>query len=289
MGFATERPAGVPLKVLVLAAVGYGGLAMSITLLSLGMRAVMEIGGSCGEGGPYVWAVPACPDAAMPATLGGILGLFVFGALALTYGGRIGGAWAAAPLLGWVALFGALGWNFLDYGLFNPPEGSGVELGLVICGILFLIMAIGPLLLVMPGGKLEIRSGPAPGGSNTLGTVTLRRSVKSEQDATAALRTALAALPDSAASESERAQLAGIAASFDAAITQAAAETPMDPATREASGLAADSGEGDFSEGTQALLDRLERLGDMRDRGLLDPAEYETAKDAIMHELEGRS
>jgi hypothetical protein len=45
----------------------------------------------------------------------------------------------------------------------------------------------------------------------------------------------------------------------------------------------------EFSEGTQALLDRLERLADMRDRGLLGPDEYETAKDAIMRELEARS
>jgi hypothetical protein len=44
----------------------------------------------------------------------------------------------------------------------------------------------------------------------------------------------------------------------------------------------------EFAEGTQALLDRLERLADMRDRGLLEPAEYETAKDAIVRELEAR-
>lgn len=43
-----------------------------------------------------------------------------------------------------------------------------------------------------------------------------------------------------------------------------------------------------FGEETQALLDRLERLADMRDRGLLDAAEYETAKDAVMRELEAR-
>ena len=44
----------------------------------------------------------------------------------------------------------------------------------------------------------------------------------------------------------------------------------------------------EFPEGTQALLDRLERLADMRDRGLLTPEEYETAKDAVMRELESR-
>ena len=47
--------------------------------------------------------------------------------------------------------------------------------------------------------------------------------------------------------------------------------------------------EPEFTEGTQALLDRLERLADMRDRDLLGADEYETAKATIMAELEGRS
>ncbi len=44
-----------------------------------------------------------------------------------------------------------------------------------------------------------------------------------------------------------------------------------------------------FSEGSQALLDRLERLGDMRDRGLLTVEEFETAKGPIVAELESRT
>ncbi len=45
----------------------------------------------------------------------------------------------------------------------------------------------------------------------------------------------------------------------------------------------------ELPESTQALLDRLERLADMRDRGLLTAEEYETAKDAVMRGLEARS
>ena len=41
-------------------------------------------------------------------------------------------------------------------------------------------------------------------------------------------------------------------------------------------------------ESTQALLDRLERLADLRDRGLLGREEYETAKETIVRELETR-
>jgi hypothetical protein len=258
MGFDTQRPGGAPARVVLLAAVGYGGMAMCITLLFLGMRIVMDVGGSCGEGGPYVWAAPPCPDAALPATFGGIFGLFVFGGIATAYGTRIGGAWAAAPLLGWVALFGSLGWNFVDYGLFNPPEGAGVEVGLVICGVVFWIMAFGPLLLVLP-----------------------RR-----QRGSAANRIPI--VPAARLSSAERRELAGIASAFGAVVECAEAGTTANPEARAAPELPADQGEA-FSEGTQALLDRLERLGDMRDRGLLTADEFEAAKATIIAELESRS
>lgn len=58
----------------------------------------------------------------------------------------------------------------------------------------------------------------------------------------------------------------------------APSHAPVQPAVERAA----------FGEETQALLDRLERLADLRDRGLLDAAEYETAKDAVMRELEAR-
>ena len=58
---------------------------------------------------------------------------------------------------------------------------------------------------------------------------------------------------------------------------------PADPLARAAASV-----EPGFVEGDQALLDRLERLADLRERGLLAPEEYETAKDAIMRELEDR-
>lgn len=45
---------------------------------------------------------------------------------------------------------------------------------------------------------------------------------------------------------------------------------------------------GERPETTQGLLDRLERLAALRDRGLLSADDYETAKRAVMHDLEGR-
>ena len=103
------------------------------------------------------------------------------------------------------------------------------------------------------------------------------------------------------ATKAERAALQGIAADLGAIITQAAATTPADPLARMAAtgGDAADDAERPaepagapapgFSEGTQALLDRLERLGDMRDRGLLTADEFEAAKATIVAELEARA
>ena len=63
-------------------------------------------------------------------------------------------------------------------------------------------------------------------------------------------------------------------------LADAAAGARVDPATRPGPA---------FREDTQALLDHLEHLGEMREKGLLAPEEYETAKGAVMHELEARS
>jgi hypothetical protein len=129
----------------VKASIGVGGLAMCITLAFFGMRSVMDIGGACADGGPYV-PVQSCPDGATPALLLGIFGLFLFGGIAMVYGVRLGGIWSAAPLFAWSGLFLALGWNFLDYGLFNPPFGEGVIWGWLICGVIFVAMGLAPLL-----------------------------------------------------------------------------------------------------------------------------------------------
>ena len=57
--------------------------------------------------------------------------------------------------------------------------------------------------------------------------------------------------------------------------------TPADPLARTRRRRGPAGRQAPFSEGTQALLDRLERLADLRDRGLLAPEEYETAKETM--------
>lgn len=133
-----------------------GGIALgtlSITLLWLGMRSVMAIGGACAEGGPYVPVQP-CPEGVPLAMMGGMFGLFASAGVMVWFGSRVG--LAGLPMLGWPMLFISLGWNFLEFGLF-PPDGSGWVWGWLICAITFFAMGGGPLLLALqslPPGTL---------------------------------------------------------------------------------------------------------------------------------------
>jgi hypothetical protein len=287
------------------ASVGIGGLALCITLVFLGMRAVMDVGGACADGGPYVSA-QGCPDGSTPALLLGIFGLFLFGGVGAVYGSRLGGIWAAAPLFAWSGLFLALGWNFLDYGLFNPPGDETVIWGWLICGVLFVAMGLAPLLGgVALFGASPVRGGAGRGGGparppGTGPAIVLQPAPDADAEAIATFNRALAsaggpgsvAAPVMARTPTARStELQAIASDMGAVITEAAAETPADPRARAPGG---ERGEGTppgagFSEGTQALLDRLERLADLRDRGLLGATEYETVKDSVVRELEGRS
>lgn len=99
------------------------------------MRAVMGTGGTCASGGPYEIATP-CPDnVAVLMTLG----------IPLVVGCAIAGS-AVAIGLGapnlllpmWWLLFGSLGRNFLEYGLYD----GDVVWGWVVCGVPFEAMAI---------------------------------------------------------------------------------------------------------------------------------------------------
>lgn len=140
---------------LVLFAVGVAGLAMSLTLVFQAMRAVMDVGGFCAEGGPYVIETH-CPEGVPLVLIGGIFGLFGFGGLMAWKGSVIGGPYGALVLLAWPALFLSLGWNFLEYAL-RPPEGDGIVWGWLIPGVLFILMGGLPLLAILPFGN----SGPA--------------------------------------------------------------------------------------------------------------------------------
>ena len=144
----------------LLYAVGVAGLAMSLTFVFLGMRAVMNVGGFCADGGPYVIETH-CPEGVSLLMVAGIFGLFLFGGLMAWKGSVIGGPYAGLVALAWPVLFLSLGWNFLEFA-FNPPgpPGQRIVWGWLIPGVLFMLMGGLPLLALLPFGHSG-RSGQA--------------------------------------------------------------------------------------------------------------------------------
>jgi hypothetical protein len=75
--------------------VGLAGIAGSITVVFLSMRSVLDVGGQCASGGPYVIATP-CPDGTWLLPLAIFAGLgFTF--LAIATGTTIGGIYSSLP------------------------------------------------------------------------------------------------------------------------------------------------------------------------------------------------
>lgn len=128
------------------------GVACALTLVFLSMRAVMDVGGFCAEGGPYE-IDQHCPQG-VPGILigsiwGGVILAFIYIFLA------VGGGIPSFAALLWPALFLSLGWNFLDYAFNSPLSGGGIVWGWLVCGVVFVLMGGLPLLVALP---LTIRS-----------------------------------------------------------------------------------------------------------------------------------
>lgn len=149
--FGTVEQAPVRLRPALTYLVAIGGLAFSLTILWLSMRAVMGIGGFCASGGPYVPAVE-CPDVVIALTPLSIFGLFIFGGFAWWGAAGLHGPWLGLIALGWPALFLSLGWNFLEFGIW-PPGGNDGKLvwSWIICGVVFVLMGGLPLAGVIWG------------------------------------------------------------------------------------------------------------------------------------------
>lgn len=123
------------------------GVACGLTLVYLSMRAVMDVGGFCAQGGPFVIETE-CPDNVPGLMVGGLLGglvlAFVYIGVAVTR--KIP---SFAGLL-WPALFLSLGWNFLEYAFDPPGTGGGVVWGWLVCGVVFMLMGGLPLIAMLP-------------------------------------------------------------------------------------------------------------------------------------------
>ncbi len=159
-----DRPRGLrrlaPLGVFA----GAAGFAAGLTCVYLAMRDLMvEAGGTCASGGPY--AVAAGHECGSEAVLivVGIVALLFFGGLfaAATAAGGGPGSGMDAAFLMWAALFGALGFNFLQLGFDPPPNMDGAG-GWIVSGIVFELMALGGLLPLLWSVRELIQRGGAP-------------------------------------------------------------------------------------------------------------------------------
>jgi hypothetical protein len=128
----------------VQAALALAGAVIGLTWLNRVAASVLAMGGSCGQGGPYEIAHP-CPGGAWMAPVGIFAGLAGLGLYLL---GRPAGG-PQYLLFAWPALFGSLGFQFLRAAV----DEGGPAWGFWLCGVLFVLMAAAPLLLVLGGDR----------------------------------------------------------------------------------------------------------------------------------------
>lgn len=119
-------------------------LAVALIWAWLSMRSVMGVGGSCASGGPYEIATP-CPDGSWLIAIA--IPMMIITAMV---GSGFAATMSAPNLLlpMWFLLFASLGWNFLEFGIFR----GGTEVGWIVCGVLFMAMAL-PVLFLIPVGR----------------------------------------------------------------------------------------------------------------------------------------
>lgn len=258
-------------------------LSWAITTVWLAMRAVMDIGGMCAEGGPYVIETP-CPDGVpllmILAFPGGFLGV----GMMLAWGSRLGHGWASLAALAWPALFLSLGWNFLEYGLDAP---GGIELGWLIPGVAFLLMG-GVPLVIGACGALAVRrtrgngvAAPrdATSASAARGAMagSITRAGSPDDHPASSSRPASGPGPDTDQRRA-RAELArALCAAAGAASVAAADQVTIAEAlpTRDATDPLTDRDD-------TSMVAQLERLAALKRDGALGELEYLRAKQAVI-------
>lgn len=116
-------------------------VAVTLTWTFFSMRAVMDVGGACADGGPYVSAQP-CPDGTVLMAVG-VPVMLLTAILGSGVAMSVGAPNLLVPM--WGLLFGSLGWNFLEYAV----KGPDLVWGWLVCGVMFWLMAAPALLLVL--------------------------------------------------------------------------------------------------------------------------------------------
>jgi len=145
----------------LLAIAGAAGFTVCLKSLAAGMEDVIRVdGGSCASGGPYVVA-HQCSGADIRLIMVGIFGGLVAAAVYAGGTSALGRPGSSAGLLIWTALFGLLGWNFISTGL-HPPAGGGTLSGLLFTGAMFVLMALGGLIVLLVSVTSDLRSAGRP-------------------------------------------------------------------------------------------------------------------------------
>lgn len=249
--------------------VGVFFLAFSIAALWLAMRAVMDIGGSCGSGGPYEVAVP-CPDGIdLLLVLAFPLGFASVGVM-VWKGARLGPTWVSLAGLAWPALFLSLGWNFLEYGLW-PPFPGGPEIGFLVTGVIFLLMGGVPLWLWLSArGDASI----VPGVAGT----RARSDVRQLRDLRDAMARAATDARRKGGPAADRMTVFQATHLPEARTTIPSPPTTADPAPEPATDPASDPA----PDPNEVLVAQLERLAALHRSGDLSLVEFQEAKAALL-------
>lgn len=146
---------------LLLVITGAAGVTVFLASASRGMRDVMLTdGGTCASGGPYAVA-QQCSAADVRLLMSGILGGLVAAAIYAAGSSAMGSPASAAGLISWTALFGLLGWNFIDIGRHPTTPGSGS--GWLFTGGLFWLMAAGGLIVLLARMVADVKDAIRPG------------------------------------------------------------------------------------------------------------------------------
>jgi hypothetical protein len=234
--------------------VSLAGVAACMTLVYLSMRAVMNVGGFCAEGGPYEIATH-CPKGTAGFMIGGIWGGLIFAGLYVwrTMKAHVG---SFVGLL-WPALFLSLGWNFLDFAI-HPPEGQGVVGGWIVCAVLFITMGGIPLIPALVGIVRWLRGAPP----------RLPLAMAGLAGAGGALKTAFSTLRQLKGMQRE--MLAGTWTWPGSPAGTPGSTPPSSPVI--STGLM----------GSAELVAQLERLDALHRSGALDDAQFEAAKRSLL-------
>jgi hypothetical protein len=144
----------------VLTIAGAAGLTACVLAAFTGMRDIMRTsGGSCASGGPYV-SVHPCSGADMRLLMVGIFGGLAALAVYTAGTSALGRSAALSGLLAWAALFGTLGWNFIDTYRHSPHAAGAVAF--LSTGWAFWLMALGGLVLFLFAVARDLRHAGRP-------------------------------------------------------------------------------------------------------------------------------